>query len=305
MSIGVVIAGIVVGLIVGFVIGSRGRHALMILKAMAELKKKLAEAGAGEDDADDDKVDEEDEEMGKEDPILDSLFTEAEPGLDDHQDTVLNPILLYQIKRAKDEMKERARLAALEGGEEVVAVGPKEGKLRVLTDKGALRFLKGKKGIKDGGEAEVMAKIRENLKSIDTFMETTYEVDTKRVAPPKMKRTAAGGIKRLDALGKVNDLKYNPLDGDRLQKESAIAEYAKRGRARVHPPLDHLIAAAGVSRRGSVGGGRRASCGGGGGGRRASTEMGDSRVGADPDAAGAIEGKLRRASALIGAPDDS
>ena len=245
-----------------------------------------------------------------------ALSRENEPGLDDHPDTELNPILLYQIRMAKEELrrKKQAELqAALEAGEETGSPIVKEGKLKLLTDAGALQWV-GEKRAQQGGDAR-MAEIREQLKKVDTHLVTYFEIDVSRVPKPRVTNKIAGSKKLLTALGKANDLKWNPHEIERVRKEAEMGEYARRGRSRVAAPLDHLIAAQGA-RRGSVGGAdlRRASCGGGprrisvlGGGapavfRRdvgtATPEKQDTRR-VDP----AMAAKMSAASSLIGKSD--
>jgi len=297
-------AGLVVGLILGICIGARGRVRAALKALMEKMAKAQADAGAGEDD-EDDKVDDEDEEKEVEDILETAMSFELEQGLDDHPDTELNPILLYQIRMVKERMrleKLAAIAAAAEAGEENIIV-KKEGKLKLLAEKGALQWL-GDQHLQAGGDEQRSAELREKLKTVDGYLSTEQEINVTKIQPhaiPK-KRVHAGASKTLTALGKAKDLHFHPFEGEQIQRDAEIADYARRGRSRVGPPLDHLIAASGA-RRASCGGGmlRRASCGQGGGARRASNEKGSKKAGSsneDEEADGAV-GMLRRASTLI------
>ena len=262
-------------LLLGWLIGTRARYALLAAMALKELMKKKAEMGAGEDD--DDKVEEDDKDLDEEkSPLEIAMSRENEPGLDDHPDTELNPILLYQIRMAKEELRRKKQAeiaAALEAGEESGAAVVKEGKLRLLTDAGALRWV-GKKRLQAGGDAR-MAEIREQLKKVDTHLATLFEIDVSRVPRPRVTNKIAGGKKVLTALSKANDLKWNPHEFEQVRKEQEVAEYARRGRSRVQPPLDHMLAAQSMARRPSQSGaGRRASVAQATLGRRASVTSG-------------------------------
>ena len=232
----------------------------LLRKLSAKAIPKKDDPTSGGDEGDDQLDEDDDATLAKALNALDQcMVTDAEPGIDDHADTVINPIVMYQIKCVKDEMRRKQLLemmAAQEAGEEVPI--QKTGLLKVLYDKGALNWL-GKR-IAAGGEAARQQEVKEKLKKIDAHLSTLHEINVARAVARPKQRVPAGSKKVHTALSKANELKWHPLEVQGVLKEGQVFEYAKRGRARVHPPLDHSIAAAGV---------RRASCGGGGGGRRA------------------------------------
>ena len=88
----------------------------------------LLKAGADEQDgADDNEAEEDEEEEEKVVDILDRyLSTDVDYGLDDHADVVRNPILMYQVKLAKEAERLEKRRAALiaEGFDEDEVGGP-------------------------------------------------------------------------------------------------------------------------------------------------------------------------------------
>ena len=269
VAAGMLVAGLVFGLILGYVLGARGRVAAALRAMLAAKMKEQPDAGAGEDD---DKVDEDEDDKGEiEDVLLDSMCFDVEPGLDDHPDTELNPILLYQIKQVKERIRLEKLAALAAAAEEGYSLEiKKEGKFKLLAEKGALQWL-GDKHLQAGGEEQRSAELREKLKTVDSHLSTEYEVTMSKAKEKITSKTKqAGGKKRFTALGKANDLKWNPHQGETLRREGELAEYAKRGRSRVGPPLDHLIAGSGARRAscGGAGGTRRASCGAGSGGSR-------------------------------------
>ena len=247
---GVAVGMLVAGLIVGYMLGAR-KELMKMLKKMAAAAAKAEEDKKGGDE-EDDKLDDDEEEGAELKEILEMCMVhEVEPGLDDHADTVLNPIVLYQIKKVKDELRKKAlleQLAAQEAGEEVPQ--KKIGHLKILSQLGALTWLGGVKAV--GSDAARSQEIREKMKTVDTYLQTTYEVETAKAASHHKLRMQAGGKKIHTAMSLAEELKWHPLDSDKLQVDEQKSEYAKRGRSRVQPPLDHAIAAAGA---------RRASCG--------------------------------------------
>ena len=105
--IGLVI-GLVVGLVVGFLIGTRAKEIINAVqkagKALITLKE-LIKAGAddGKDDGEDDnEIDYEDVKEAEMDILDKYLSTDVDYGLDDHPDVIRNPIIMYQVKLAKE-----------------------------------------------------------------------------------------------------------------------------------------------------------------------------------------------------------
>jgi len=125
MSIGVVVGVLVAGLIIGFLLGTRGRQIVASAKAIGGALKSftfkipemaasaLSQAQSTDDGADDQKQEDEDES----DDVLDiDTFiqgVEEDPTLADHPDVQMSPVILYNIKKAKEELRLAQRRAAL------------------------------------------------------------------------------------------------------------------------------------------------------------------------------------------------
>jgi hypothetical protein len=103
---------LVVGMLLGFACGRRKALAEALKKAMDKMKasradkemKKMMDAGAGQDD----KEEEEDEEAKKQEAkqLLEQFLNRsAAPGMDDHPQAFINPILMLQIKKKKEEVQ--------------------------------------------------------------------------------------------------------------------------------------------------------------------------------------------------------
>lgn len=121
-SPGLAIALMLVCLAIGFLIGTRGRQIVQSLKATGQAVRSLtlripaAAAIAGEATAagDDDNDKEEEEEGETDTTIADFIMpTDADASLADHPDVHLSPVILYKIKRAKEELRIAQRRAAL------------------------------------------------------------------------------------------------------------------------------------------------------------------------------------------------
>ena len=152
-------------------------------------------------------------------------------------------------------------------------------------------------------QAKLAADVRAKLKVIDSHLasEAGVEVvhaEAKKGSRGALKANAVGLAK--NALEAAKETKYKPVGGDAFRRTEEMIKYAKLGRGRVAPPLDHALQANAErnvqSRRASTGVGRRASTlgGGGGGDRKASVAAGDANAAGDE-----IAGKLRRASQLM------
>jgi len=105
----------VLGLIIGLLIGTRMRIKAAIAAAFEKMAAAKPPAGDdGGDDGEDDKDQEEDDSLQSEvDEILQQYMSnEFIGGLDDHPETEFNPILLYQVKKAKDELRAKKQLEA-------------------------------------------------------------------------------------------------------------------------------------------------------------------------------------------------
>jgi len=248
----IAIATLVVGLLIGFLIGVRSKQiaaalakaAKAILSLPSLLKIKAADAGAGLDNAEamKDGEDEPDEEEMKnkdaEENFEDFLQTGELPGLEDHVDLEVNPVIMYNIKKAKDAQQQQVRresLAAegltedeietkLLGGGAADAAGAKPNALAVLIAMGArVEPVK-------GGQSEDNVKrneMRRKQRNINAFLSKTLDINTS-ITPNK--EAGKGGQKK-NALDVARDTKHNPYGNASMKRVSAAARNAKSARA--------------------------------------------------------------------------
>lgn len=114
----------IAGLLIGFLLGTRARQVVASAKAISgalksfsfkipSLDSALGQAQATDDGADDEKEDGEDES----DDLLEIenfiLGVDEDATLADHPDVQMSPVILYNIKKAKDQLRVAQRRAAL------------------------------------------------------------------------------------------------------------------------------------------------------------------------------------------------
>jgi len=299
MTIGVaaalLVVGLIVGLIVGFIVGrktKKGKKAKDGASASAEeITKALGAAASSELDA----YEAPDEDENDDDPesLMSKLEREflsmvANPGLDDHPDTEVNPIILYQVKMAKEQSRitkllekilesdapegmtlpspeevaamnpyEKAALVARLQSSGVVAVGPKSvGSVPTMTRRHAqatnssailvaagAHFQLANKSVPGEDAEKTKAKeLRERLRQIDQHMQNHRDIDTSKVEVKGSKTFAGRKGVSSDAFQVAKDTKINPFGGASMMRQEMLATYAARGRKRVGPPLDHMMA---------------------------------------------------------------
>jgi hypothetical protein len=126
ISMGVAVALMVVCLFIGFLLGTRGRQIVAAVKKLPAAIRALSfkipleapDPAAGQQ-ANNDDGGENDEREDEEEPDvnvnIDDLIQpmEADPALSDHPDVLINPVVMYQIKVAKEEMRAQQRRASL------------------------------------------------------------------------------------------------------------------------------------------------------------------------------------------------
>jgi len=320
LSIGIAAAmlagGFILGVIVGGLIGLRFRVKAAIEKMLDVLKK--AQADAGDDGGDDENdMEGEDEESAAKEALDHFLSRDWIGGLDDHPETVLSPILLYQINKAKDAMRARKQLEAQliahgyepnhmdtldeEGKRKLMEemsqtkvqvasnVGSVAGKVRkygatqnstrILVNTGARFSSIATLTEADAANAEAKAAqtVRERLKVIDQHLGTTSGIDTTRADHKQSSVRLKAGH---------GGLVKNALE---KAKETKFKPYGGDGVKRSEEMATY--AARGRSRVAppldhSISAhqerARRASCGGGGAARRASCTRGGGGGGGRP-----------------------
>ena len=112
LSMGVAVGMLIAGLLVGYLIGAR-KAIFDWLRKLAAAEVKAADKGVDGDDGEN--ADQDDDEMGSmaDDLIAGFLDGDWVTGHDDHPETEFNPIMMYQVKQAKDKMRVRKEVEAL------------------------------------------------------------------------------------------------------------------------------------------------------------------------------------------------
>jgi hypothetical protein len=238
-------------LLLGFVLGTRAHQMLAAARMLAQ---KLAEAlarASGEDagakddgaDAGDDAVeaDEGDDELI--DLAIDSLFS-FEPSLDLHPELELNPVILHQIKIAKEEERRERTVKALQlegvAEDEIearlasgdTAGGGGAGKicaLQVLVDNGA-RVTSAAAG--KNAEQATLDHLRRQRRNVETFLSKQLGVEAGSAKlDARHKRAESAGQHVTTAAEKAAETKVNPYGGPQLQR--AMLQVGMASQARV------------------------------------------------------------------------
>lgn len=282
ITFGIAAAMLIFGLLVGYFFGRRKALLAALKKAMSEakMKKEVEKAQKKMNDAgnDDKEEEEEDEDLEKaaHDTLASFLHTDHLPGLDDHAQTSVNPIISYQMRRHQDEARVQTMIDAVlaEWGDEGNAVddlspsqrqelglklirergakaassvgsvagvqrthGATENSMKILS-KAGLSITKSRTAGDMSEEQALMLALREKMKKIDKYLNADLEIDVSRVVAPK--RAPGQGLRVANALQMANLTKGEPF---RLIHETLRFEdrqdFARRGRLRVAPPLDH------------------------------------------------------------------
>jgi len=190
MVIGIVI-GLIIGLIIGFVAGARARKLAAALAALKQAFKPMAHAT--DDGEMDDALKEDEDELAALDDVDDFLNNDNIPGLDDHAELEFNPIINYKIKLAKEEQrkeKRRAQLIAdgydpdeMDESEAAAAAGSagavKQNALATLIAAGARVT---PMAASQNAEAQQREERRRAVRTVDTFLSKSYDVDVTRLA---------------------------------------------------------------------------------------------------------------------------
>ena len=292
------------GFLLGLLVGARFRISAAMKAMLEKMKKDKADAG---DEGENEEQEEEDEGKLKDliDQLLDQyLSRDWVGGLDDHPETTFNPIMMYQVKKSKEELRRKKELEAkliaagyeanhldtldpearaklIEELQETKVVmggnvGSVAGKVRrygstvnstrILVQQGA-RFMPGAMtvlGDSDSQEAKLAQEVRERMRVIDSHLQNKDGIDTTKTEVRHKARAGQSGLVK-NALEMAKETKYKPFGGAAIRRAEEMGTYASRGRSRVGPPLDHAIAASNEkTRRASCGAARRASVSGGG-----------------------------------------
>jgi len=213
---GVAVALMIVFLFLGFLIGTRARQVAASVKNVGAALKSFSfkipkpsemestnDGGEDDDHVDDDRADDDTVDLDKyAQPV------EADSVLADHPDLQISPVVLYNIKKAKNELRKAQRRAALlaEGMGEAEAEeqmemealaggsgggGGKQNALQLLISVGA-RFEA--TGGSASMEMQALQERRRLQRNVDGYLNKVHGVEKLRVTdkPPKPARDAGG-----------------------------------------------------------------------------------------------------------------
>lgn len=113
LSMGVAVGMMVAGLILGYLIGARDKLMKWLKKLSAPKEDKAEEDKGADGDEGDDAVEQDEETAQAEELLLNFMNGAWTSGLDDHPETEFNPILNYQIGKAKAKLREKKAIQAL------------------------------------------------------------------------------------------------------------------------------------------------------------------------------------------------
>jgi len=240
------IIGLLVGLLMGFVVGTRARKMVAALKAAAQAMKNMmskssAAAAAAADGAAEPEEDEEEEEDANLNQIDPFLNNEIVPGLDDHADIAINPIVLYKIKIAKEEARKELRRAqliadgydpdAMDEDMANAAAGAagavKKNALLTLIEAGARVT-----ALAASANAETQAREERKraLRTVDAYLSKTLEVDTTKTDGRLSKASNTAGSKAMNALQIANLSASMRAGGEKEARDTQLLTTAKDAR---------------------------------------------------------------------------
>ena len=247
MPMGVAIGLLFAGIVIGFLLGTRARQLAASVKMIGRAALSLAAfkmPDKGDDAGDDESEMEKLDELKPVEGIEDFLSLSSNTGLEDHPETEFNPVLMYQIKLARDALREQKRREALEkAGEEqddglAAEASDKPCALSVLINVGA-RVLP---VMASDGAANAAAQERRRLqRTVDVYLNRELSVETR--GPAEKRR----GKKAKTALEKANDTKEQPIGGTQALRYIRNLAIAKEGRnvlrewKKAHPELNQPL----------------------------------------------------------------
>lgn len=256
----VMIAVVLVVAMISFALGLRARRLLAALRALLVRARASGDKGESDDDAEKEEEEEATEQQLAEEDVVAHFLSQAEtPGMDDHPEVMVNPVMLHNIRRAEVETRERLREEALlarqirEGAsdeevarwreeeiepESVGSVlswrprrwGTATNSSRILVNAGA-KFTP----IDDarGDEAQAAADLRLKTRNIYAHLERQGIDTTLRDESD----VGAGRGLRVTALTKAKETAFKRVGGEEAQRAEERRAFAQRGRWRVATPL--------------------------------------------------------------------
>lgn len=256
MSIGIAMAIAVVflllGLCIGFLAGTRGRQILATakimhkaLKGIFSLKIPLQSADEGNDDGEDNDIDGEDE-FAADNLMEQYLNTDSVPGLEDHPDLEVNPVILHFVRKAKDRQREEKKMKAIsEMRDRLIAAGFSEDEivdklaeeansgggapvrqnaLAVLIASGARVEATAASG---SAESQALQERRRRQKNIDVYLSSSLDIEVAKTAAPTKN---AKGVKLDSAIEVCKRTEIDRFGGGTFMREQTQPRFAKVAR---------------------------------------------------------------------------
>lgn len=254
MGMGVVAALCFVCLLIGFLLGTRSRQLAASLKMVSKAAVSLAmfkipaPPEVGEDDGG---GDDDEDALGGDDgmglPTIDDFLSPSgNTGFEDHPDLEFNPVLMYQVKMAKNAERERKRLAALQalqdgdgdGGAAEDQGRYKMNALSLLISLGARTLPSAARG---QGDSLVQERKRQQ-KTVDVHLNKEHGVELK-IAPKEARNQARGtAVKTAFEVAQDTSVeRYGGSSHKRIENNTLIAKHGRnvlREWLRLNPRAD-------------------------------------------------------------------
>ncbi len=247
MDVGVVAAIALCMLLLGFLLGTRGRQLLQALSRLPTAARSLTvriptatisisaptvapPAGVPTAGASGAETAVEEPHLDRTADLLDSFFSLASTGLDEHTELQVNPVLLYQLKQEKLQQRKLKKLEALrlslgesaEGlseaelaeklaqqelaGGHLDAADPKPNAINILIGAGA-RFTSTRN---DSSEAIALNERRRLVRNVDAYLARTFQIPTRKDAKATQKRASADKGRLRSAFEVAKETEYLP-----------------------------------------------------------------------------------------------
>jgi hypothetical protein len=276
------ILSLVLGILIGYV-GAKWRQMLEWFRkflASAALKRELDAAKSSMESKDNEEEQEEDEDNVDEDDSLLAPFLSGDsvPGLDDHPEMYVNPIMLFEVKRRQEEKKMQKLIESLLAEQEAEGAF-EQGYLTSLSTEE--RMALGRKLMRDRGGAvrhasvgsvegftrthgantnsmailvheglrlaQANLAVDDNAKKSIELREHIKTIDKHLSAEHdidvsrtlSLQKGTSSSLRIANALQKANATKHEPFSpANEVLRYEEILDFAQRGRKRVAPPLD-------------------------------------------------------------------
>lgn len=241
------VIGLLVGAILGFIAGTRGRQILASMtqafSMVAALTLKIPPSAEGDEDGDDGRVD---EAMPTDLPDIEEfLSTDVVSQIEDHPEVEVNPIILYQVKIAKEKAREERQAKYLaELRDKYIAEGLSEdeiverllegGKAEEKQRQNALAMLISVgASVTPGagrGNADSVAlqDRRRQMKNVESYLANSHDIDVRK--SKAVAKANASGVKMKNAYEIARETEFVSYDGGAHERSKGQPRVAKEAR---------------------------------------------------------------------------